>query len=104
MATKKRSKVTAEPVLQNWDDVKAKFKELVWLDLQVEKISDEQTEAINKLKEKFEEKSESLVARKIRLEKDIEEFCEFHMEQFDKGRTKDFGFGQIGFRKSTPLK
>lgn len=99
-----RKKVKPEPILQNYGEVDNTLREAAQLDDEVAAIAKKQQEEIDKIKQKFEQKAEPLIARKIRLEKDIEEFCEYHRADFEKKRSKKLTFGVIGFRGSKELK
>ncbi len=99
-----RKKVAAEPILTSYTDVDSSILAWTNLDSEIESISNETQKKINTLKAKLERQIEPLVAKKVRLEKDLEDYHEYHKSDFEKIRSKKLSFGIVGFRASTELK
>lgn len=100
-----RKKVTAEPILRNYEEVDNAIRNFAQYDAEIEAIAAKQQEAINKIKEQFEKQAEPLISKKIRVEKDLQEFCEFYKDgHFSQTKSKKLTFGVVGFRKSSKLK
>lgn len=98
-----RKKVTAEPILRNWNEVDDSLKLSLQLDLEIERIKNRMTEEINRIKNKYEALAEPLISKKMRVEKDLEDYCEFYREHFEQQRTRILNYGKVGFRKSREL-
>src|SRR3990167_4908426 len=98
-----RTKVTAEPVIRDYSEVDTKAREWYELDFDVAEIAAAQQEAINKIKAVFEKKAEPLIAKQIRLEKDIKEFGEYHKIDFEKTRSRKLTFCKMGFQRSSEV-
>lgn len=98
-----RQKVAAAPILESFDQVDQAIREWYALDAEVEKIAVAQQDQINKIKSRFVGQAKDAIARKMRLEKDVQDFCEYYSDMFAKEKSKKLTFGTVGFRKSTRL-
>ena len=58
---------------------------------------------INMIKGRVQNITTPLLEEKELLEKNIKEFTEYKVAEFKEKKTKDFTFGQVGFRKSTSI-
>lgn len=100
-----RKKVTAEPILQNDNQMDDAIREWHELDSQVDAIAQAQQEKIDEVKAQFEAQAEPIIARKLRLEKDMEDYALYHKNtKFEKVRSVKLTYGKYGFRVSTQLK
>lgn len=100
MATKK---VTAEPILKNWDEVDATLLELQTIDGRVGTVEATVNAEINSWKERLAEETREDLARKARLEKDLKEYAEYHKDAMGNKRSRELNHGIVGFRRSTEL-
>jgi len=101
-----RKRVQAEPVLGNWSEVDAALAE-------IRRLEDEQAahtatleEELQDLRGQYEPDMATRKARIVRLEKDIEEFCQANkqdLEQSERKRSKTLPNGIVGFRRATEL-
>jgi len=100
-----RQKITPEPILKNYEEVDDVIREWKELDNQHEVVAQSQQEKIDEIKATFEETAKPIIARKMRLEKDLEDFAEYRKQpDFDTERSRKLTFGKIGFRASNELK
>jgi len=99
-----RTKVSAEPVLKDWNEVNDALREIGMIERQVAFAEARMNERIDALKSKYDGEAAPTQARKLRLEKDIEEFCIANKTDFERTRTKYFLFGEVSFRLVRTLK
>ena len=99
-----RAKVSAEPVLRDWNEVDEALREIGMIGRQVAFAEARMNERIDALKAKYDEQVAPALARKLRLEKDLEEFCAANKGEFGRVRTKALTFGEVSFRLVRSLK
>ncbi len=98
-----RKKVDAEPVLKSWDEIEDAMIEIKRIDNFVAKTEARYDGKITDIKNGLAEMTEPQLKRKVRLEKDLEEFAEAHKDEVRSEkmeRTKELNNGFMGFRWS----
>lgn len=85
-----------------FEDVNHVLSEIAKQDSLIAKQEARMNEQINKIKAKFEEDTEEARAAKDMLEKELEAFCMLHKNDFQKARSKQLLFGEVGFRTTPP--
>lgn len=100
MATK-CIKPSAEPILKSLDDCDSAYCEAAQLGRQIAEEEATLQSAIDALKSEAEERLKPRVERKIRLEKDIEEFATYHRDDlFEEGKkTVELAHCHLRFQK-----
>jgi phage host-nuclease inhibitor protein Gam len=96
-----KSKVV--PVYQNWEQVDEAMKAIARIDNQLKIQEVKMNEDINVIKTRAQLITTPLLDEKSLLEKNIKEFTEANVSEFKDKKTKEFTFGQVGFRKSTSI-
>lgn len=100
MALTKAKKLTTN--LQTWEEVDDHLREIGELDLEIQGVEARLTRDINQLKADADEEVQPVLARRERLEREIQEFASARKDELD-GKTKKLGFGNVGFRQSTKV-
>lgn len=91
------------PVFESWEQVNEALKGVAKINQTLKVHEAKLNEDINAIKSKVQGVTAPLLEEKERLEKNIQEFTEAHAEEFTDKKTKDFSFGQVGFRKTTSI-
>lgn len=99
-----RTKPTPEPVLRDWEQVNLALREIGQINREVASAETVMNKRIDDLKAKFDGALEGPIARRARLEKDLQEFCEQNKAEFAKKRSRDCTFGSVSFRIVHTLK
>lgn len=97
----KRTKPTAEPVLKSWGEVEDALCEIKEIDRFVITTEAEYDEKITKLKGELTQKTDAKLKRKVRLEKDLQEYAEANKDEVKSEKmqkTKELANGFVGFR------
>lgn len=97
-----RQKVQTRINLSSWQEVDRTLREIAKLDAQIVDKETKYNAQIQDLRDRAETEIQPLQQAKARLERDIQEFCEFHREDFTQ-KSKALNFGIVGFRISTVL-
>jgi phage host-nuclease inhibitor protein Gam len=98
-----KQKVTAEPVLKSYYEVDDALLEIAQIDGRVARSEALVNEQIQAWKDQLVDETDDDLARKERLAKDLQEFCEFHKDEFTGKRSRELNHGTVGFRLSTAL-
>lgn len=97
------AKKKVEPVFKEWNQVDEALKQISKIE-QTLKINEVKlNQDIDSIKTKVQADARPLIEEKERLEKNIKEFTEANIEEFKDKKSKDFSFGQVGFRKTTTI-
>lgn len=97
------AKKKTEPVFQTWEQIDDALKSIAKIDQTIKIHEAKLNDDINMLKTKVQNITTPLLKEKALLEKNIKEFTEANVAEFKDKKTKDFTFGQVGFRKSTSI-
>lgn len=89
-------------ILQSWDEVNEHLREMGEIDLRIEEINADLTRRTNELKADAEEQAQPLIARRKRLEGEIQEFVAAHRDELQ-GKSRQLNFGRTGFRRATSI-
>ncbi len=89
--------------IDSFSDVDSALKRLCELTVGIEKINGEVTVLCNQIKEGRKSEVERLENEKNYIEQQITTFCEANKHEFAEKRSKDFTFGEIGYRISTSV-
>ena len=84
--------------IENFNDVDNALKRLCEVSVGIEKINGEVTLACNAIKEERKSEIERLVSEKNYIEQQISLFCEENKAEFAQKRSKEFTFGEVGYR------
>ena len=84
--------------INSFSDVDVALKRLCELSVGIEKINGEVTLECNRVKEARKSEVERLESEKSFLEQQITLFCEDNKAEFAEKRSKEFTFGEIGYR------
>lgn len=97
------AKKKVEPIFKEWTQVEEALKQIAKIErtLKVNEVNLNQD--IDSIKSKVQADAKPLLEEKERLEKNIKEFTEDNIEEFKDKKSKDFSFGQVGFRKTTTI-
>jgi len=101
-----RKKVAAEPVLKRWAEVNEALVEVKALSARQAGEQAELDKEITAIRQGYEKILAERKARILRLEKDVQEYCELHkteMEAEEKKRSRQLPGGVVGFRRSVEL-
>lgn len=96
-----RNKPAPEPVLKSWGEVEDALGEIKNIENFIIKTEAYYDSRIAEIKTELSLKLEDKLRRKVRLEKDIQEYAEVHKDEVrsDKmQKTKEFMNGLVGFR------
>lgn len=97
------AKKKTEPVFKTWEQIDDALKSISKIDQTIKIHEAKLNDDINMIKTKVQNITTPLLEEKALLEKNIKEFTEANVTEFKDKKTKDFTFGQIGFRKSTSI-
>ena len=86
--------------INSFSDVDVALKRLCEVSVGIEKINGEVTLECNRIKEARKSEVERLESEKSFLEQQITLFCEDNKAEFAEKRSKEFTFGEIGYRLS----
>ena len=86
--------------INSFSDVDVALKRLCEVSVGIEKINGEVTLECNRIKEARKSEVERLESEKSFLEQQITLFCEDNKAEFAEKRSKEFTFGEIGYRIS----
>lgn len=101
----KRSKPNPPYVVENLQQAETTLAELTALDRKITTINLTMQEAIDLEKAKASQASAPLLARRKELETGLAIFAKLHKNTlFTKNKSRDLGFGTIGFRASAQIK
>lgn len=92
-----------EPVFKEWDQVEEALKQIAKIDRTLKSNEIKLNQDIDSIKTKVQADARPLLEEKERLEKNIKEFTEANIGEFKDKKSKDFSFGQVGFRKTTTI-
>ncbi|MDR2033516.1 MAG: host-nuclease inhibitor Gam family protein [Helicobacteraceae bacterium] len=84
--------------VSSWNDVDIALKEIGECEIKIANIEGEATIAINEIKEAAKPKIAPFAAKKEHLEKLVTLFCEGNKSEFADKRSKQFNFGEVGYR------
>lgn len=84
--------------INSFSDVDVALKRLCEVSVGIEKINGEVTLECNRIKEARKSEVERLESEKSFLEQQITLFCEDNKAEFAEKRSKEFTFGEIGYR------
>ena len=84
--------------ISSFSDVDVALKRLCEVSVGIEKINGEVTLECNRIKEARKSEVERLESEKSFLEQQITLFCEDNKAEFAEKRSKEFTFGEIGYR------
>ena len=93
-----RTKPNPEPVLKNWNAVDDALREIAEINRATARAESTMNKRIDDIKAKFDDAMADGLARKARLEKDIEEFADANRADFGAAKTKRFTFGEVSYR------
>lgn len=97
------AKKKTEPIFQTWEQVDDALKGISKIDQAVKIHEAKMNDDINMIKTKVQSITTPLLEEKALLENNIKEFTKANAAEFKDKKTKDFTFGQVGFRKSTSI-
>lgn len=86
--------------INSFSDVDVALKRLCEVNVGIEKINGEVTLECNRIKETRKSEVERLESEKNFIEQQITLFCEDNKAEFAEKRSKEFTFGEIGYRIS----
>ena len=86
--------------INSFSDVDVALRRLCEVSVGIEKINGEVTLECNRIKEARKSEVERLESEKSFLEQQITLFCEDNKAEFAEKRSKEFTFGEIGYRIS----
>ena len=86
--------------INSFSDVDVALKRLCEVSVGIEKINGEVTLECNRIKEARKSEVERLESEKSYIEQQITLFCEDNKAEFAEKRSKEFTFGEIGYRIS----
>lgn len=86
--------------INSFSDVDVALKRLCEVSVGIEKINGEVTLECNRIKEARKSEVERLESEKNFIEQQITLFCEANKHEFAEKRSRDFTFGEIGYRIS----
>ena len=86
--------------IQSFEDVDLGLKRLCELEVALQKVNGEVTLECNRIKESRKAEVERLDNEKGYISKQIESFCNDNKAEFSEKRSKEFVFGEIGYRLS----
>ncbi|CUU83224.1 putative host-nuclease inhibitor protein Gam [Campylobacter hyointestinalis] len=86
--------------INSFSDVDVALKRLCEVNVGIEKINGEVTLECNRIKEARKSEVERLESEKNFIEQQITLFCEDNKAEFAEKRSKEFTFGEIGYRIS----
>lgn len=86
--------------INSFSDVDVALKRLCEVSVGIEKINGEVTLECNRIKESGKGEVERLESEKNFIEQQITIFCEDNKAEFAEKRSKEFTFGEIGYRIS----
>ena len=90
--------------ISSFSDVDVALKRLCEVSVGIEKINGEVTLECNRIKEARKSEVERLESEKSFLEQQITLFCEDNKAKFAEKRSKEFTFGEIGYRISKSVR
>ena len=90
--------------LKNWNDVDETLKNIADLEYKIGEKEAIMNAEMDKIKKQFQGILEPIQQQKMRLEKDVKDFCEFHREDFGDQKSKKLNYGSVGYRASQSLK
>ena len=90
--------------INSFSDVDVALKRLCEVSVGIEKINGEVTLECNRIKEARKSEVERLESEKSYIEQQITLFCEDNKAEFAKKRSKEFTFGEIGYRISKSVR
>lgn len=90
--------------INSFSDVDVALKRLCEVSVGIEKINGEVTLECNRIKEARKSEVERLESEKSFLEQQITLFCEDNKAEFAEKRSKEFTFGEIGYRISKSVR
>lgn len=88
--------------LRSWEEVNEHLRAIGEIELEVEAINAELTRRVNELKAQADEQAQPLLARKKRLEGEVEEFVRARVGELS-GKSRQLTFGKVGFRTVSSL-
>ena len=86
--------------INSFSDIDNALKKVCELSVGIEKINGEVTLECNRIKEARKSEVERLESEKSYIEQQITLFCEDNKAEFAEKRSKEFTFGEIGYRIS----
>lgn len=95
-------KVIPETVIKSWEEVDFALRTIGEIEIEVEKKEGLANLRINDIKEKLAVELNGKMARKARLEKDLQEFLDSHQEELGSVKSRKLSFGSLGFRLAPP--
>lgn len=90
--------------ISSFSDVDVALKRLCEVSVGIEKINGEVTLECNRIKEARKSEVERLESEKSYIEQQITLFCEDNKAEFAEKRSKEFTFGEIGYRISKSVR
>jgi len=91
-------KVTPEPAIGSWEAADLALREIGEIEILVGKKEGAANLRINEIKEKMAGELNGSLARKARLEKDLEAFFEARKAEVAPAKSRKLNFGVLGFR------
>lgn len=98
-----RVRLPDAPALKSWDDVDLNLREIGELQYKLETIEGEMNNLIADIKLDADLKAKPLQERIKQLETEIKDFTDQNRDDLGNKKTKEMGFGKLGFRKSTKI-
>ena len=95
-------KIAAETVIRSWEEVDSALRTIGEIDIETEKKEGLANLRINDIKEKLAAELNGKLARKARLEKDLQEFLDMHQTELGQAKSRKLNFGSLGFRFAPP--
>lgn len=92
-----------EPIFKEWNQVEEALKQIAKIDRTLKLNEIKLNQDIDNIKAKVKSDAKPLLEEKERLEKNIKEFTEANIDEFKDKKSKEFSFGQVGFRKTTTI-
>lgn len=89
--------------LKNWDEVDLNLKEIGELQYQLDTIEGEMNAHIADVKLDADMKAKPIQVRIKELEEEIKAYTDENREDLGNKKSKEMGFGKLGFRKSTKI-
>ncbi|WP_086321687.1 host-nuclease inhibitor Gam family protein, partial [Campylobacter devanensis] len=86
--------------IKSFSDIDIALKRVCELSVGIEKINGEVTLECNRIKESRKSEVERLESEKAYIEQQITLFCEDNKHEFAEKRSREFTFGEIGYRIS----
>lgn len=98
---KQKPQTEQKTTIRDWTEADAVLAEIAKVDQSLKKAEGEMNLKINDIQSKFQPSIDEFNAEKLKLERNLQLFCEERRDEFDKQKTKELSYGLVAFRLST---